>query len=417
MTLRNMKGNAFDIASLEIALLRASGINARYQYATINVSADKVMNWVGGVTTPEAALSILSQGGIPCIGLFYGGRINTIQMEHVYVEAYVDVVSGGARTGSGVMSWFPLDASFKQYNIVAPQNLATAMGFDQTAYAQTFLQSAVVDPSGNSISGGDAVDLGYQIESYQSKAVGWAKTVGIPQAINQATGTKTIRPFAPEILMGSLPYQTVALGGAFQTLPANLRWTLTVGYFGSEDDVALSNPMFSQNLSLPAIDNQKLDLSFAPATAADATALQNLQTQNATSLPAYVINGVATLSLDGKAIATGGPESFGAPRIVVVTINDPQTQNTTTGNYNITTGDETVFAINAAGITQKNLDDRFAQTPSTTASENLQTVALTYWMLYDLGDQFRQRFAVNKVLYSLGLSLLTGCTMETNGPL
>jgi hypothetical protein len=65
MTLRTKRGNAFDTSSLLIALLRASGIHARYAYGTISVPADKVMNWVGGVTVPEAAMNLMGQGGHP----------------------------------------------------------------------------------------------------------------------------------------------------------------------------------------------------------------------------------------------------------------------------------------------------------------------------------------------------------------
>jgi hypothetical protein len=54
-TLAKKRGNAHDIASLEIALLRAANIPARYQYGTIEVDADKLQNWVGGTTKVEAA--------------------------------------------------------------------------------------------------------------------------------------------------------------------------------------------------------------------------------------------------------------------------------------------------------------------------------------------------------------------------
>ncbi|WP_243457687.1 transglutaminase-like domain-containing protein [Ottowia testudinis] len=62
--LASQRGNAHDIASLTVALLRASKIPARYQWGTIELPAPAVMNWVGGVTKPEAALNLLYQGGI-----------------------------------------------------------------------------------------------------------------------------------------------------------------------------------------------------------------------------------------------------------------------------------------------------------------------------------------------------------------
>jgi hypothetical protein len=46
-TLASKSGNAFDQASLLIALLRASGIPARYEVGTIQVSPERAMGWVG----------------------------------------------------------------------------------------------------------------------------------------------------------------------------------------------------------------------------------------------------------------------------------------------------------------------------------------------------------------------------------
>ena len=51
--------NAFDTASLLIALLRVSNIPARYQMGTIEVPIEKAMNWLGGFSDPRAAGSRL----------------------------------------------------------------------------------------------------------------------------------------------------------------------------------------------------------------------------------------------------------------------------------------------------------------------------------------------------------------------
>jgi hypothetical protein len=67
--------NAIDTASLLISLLRAVDIPARYAYGTVEIPAEKVMNWVGGAQEPEAAQAILEMGGVPTIGILEGGRI------------------------------------------------------------------------------------------------------------------------------------------------------------------------------------------------------------------------------------------------------------------------------------------------------------------------------------------------------
>jgi len=77
-TLQHGKGNAFDTASLLIALYRAANIPARYAYGTVQVPADKVMNWVGGVDVPEAAQQLLGQGGIPNVGLIQAPYVRLV---------------------------------------------------------------------------------------------------------------------------------------------------------------------------------------------------------------------------------------------------------------------------------------------------------------------------------------------------
>ena len=82
-TLDKKRGNATDTASLLIALLRASGIPARYQFDTIDIPAAAAQNWLGGTTHPEAALQLINQGGIAAKGLATGGQLTTIRLEHV----------------------------------------------------------------------------------------------------------------------------------------------------------------------------------------------------------------------------------------------------------------------------------------------------------------------------------------------
>ncbi|MFI4967493.1 MAG: transglutaminase family protein, partial [Gammaproteobacteria bacterium] len=82
LTLSAQRGNAFDISSLLIALLRASNIPARYVLGTINVPQDKFRNWVGGFQNINAAVNFASAGGIPIKSLYSGGQITTIQMQH-----------------------------------------------------------------------------------------------------------------------------------------------------------------------------------------------------------------------------------------------------------------------------------------------------------------------------------------------
>ena len=90
LTLDTLKGNAMDIASLTIALLRASGIPARYAHGTIDVPKDAFMNWAGGFSDATAAGDHASAGGIPIVAVTAAGQISTYRLEHIWVEAAID---------------------------------------------------------------------------------------------------------------------------------------------------------------------------------------------------------------------------------------------------------------------------------------------------------------------------------------
>jgi hypothetical protein len=110
MCLQAKQCNDFDTASLLIALLRASNISAHYVYGTIEVPIDKVMNWVGGFTDPNAALQLIASGGIPVTALIAGGTISTVRMEHVWVEAWIDYIPSRGAVQKQGDTWIPLDA-------------------------------------------------------------------------------------------------------------------------------------------------------------------------------------------------------------------------------------------------------------------------------------------------------------------
>jgi transglutaminase-like putative cysteine protease len=116
MTLLTKQGNAFDTASLLIALLRVSNIPARYVYGTIELPIDKVMNWVGGFTDANAALDFIASGGIPVTGIISGGKVTKARLEHAWVEAYIPYGNyRGTMIDETTRTWIPMDGSSKEY--------------------------------------------------------------------------------------------------------------------------------------------------------------------------------------------------------------------------------------------------------------------------------------------------------------
>ena len=101
--------NAFDTASLLIALYRVSNIPARYVRGTIRVPIEQFQ-----AATPEEALASLVDGGIPAtVVKDAADTVTDIQFEHVWVKAFVDYVPSRAEVSHEGDQYVPMDAAFK----------------------------------------------------------------------------------------------------------------------------------------------------------------------------------------------------------------------------------------------------------------------------------------------------------------
>jgi len=322
LTLQTKRGNAFDTASLEIALLRAANIPARYVYGTIQVPTDQAMNWVGGVTTVGAAQSLLGQGGIPNIALISGGQASQIKLEHVWVEAWVNYLPGrGAKHIGGQTqgdTWVPLDASFKQYTYQSGMDLKTQVPLDAQALLDQAKVGATVNETEGWVQNLNQANLQTALSDYQTRIQTYISQTNAAATVGDVLGTKTIKAQTPPYLMGTLPYKTLATGSKFATMPANLQWkfrtTLSDGavdYFG---DLS-GNELVSLSQSTPTLAGKKITLSFIPATQADIDLLNSYlpkphtdgtpiqPSELPTSLPGYLLHLKAEIRLDGQIVS------------------------------------------------------------------------------------------------------------------
>jgi transglutaminase-like putative cysteine protease len=179
MALLTKQGNAFDNASLLVALLRASGIHARYVTGTIQLPIEKVMNWAGGFTDPTAALDFMSSGGIPMKGLVSGGKIVAAQMEHVWVEAWINYnPSRGAKhiNGKGD-TWISLDPSYKQYTFTNGIDIKTAVPFDAQTFLNQVKSTATINETAGYVTGVDSLLTQQAMQDYQSRVQSYSRTI------------------------------------------------------------------------------------------------------------------------------------------------------------------------------------------------------------------------------------------------
>lgn len=334
MTLQTKRGNSFDTASLLIGLLRASGIPARYVYGTIQVPADQAMNWVGGVTKPEAAQQLLGQGGIPNIGMLSGGVIKYIKLEHVWVEAYIDYVPSRGAVNRSPDTWVPMDASYKQYTYTQGMDIKTAVPLDAAALVTQAQTGATFDPSGW-VQNVNGTAIQTALATYQTQVQDYINTTKPNATVGDVLGSKTIIANNSSILAGTLPYTRIATGGKFTALPDQVRHRFQYNLYANAIDSATDSPTISLNQSLPNLAGKKITLSFAPATQADADLIASylpaphadgtpiLPSELPTSLPGYLIHLTAEMRVDGQVVSSGGTFTMGQELVSSAAVFDP----------------------------------------------------------------------------------------------
>lgn len=354
-TLKALRGNAFDQASLLIALLRASNIQARYVYGTVEVPIAQVNNWVGGTTTPEAALQLLGQGGVPSVGIVEGGAITRAQIEHVWVEAYVDYVpSRGARHVTGD-TWIALDPSFKQYAYTAPLDYNALLPFDAAAADAAALSGATVNESAGWVQ---------NFNFAASQALGQAHATALVAQIDagdytvgQLIGSKTITAQNPGYLAATLPYPVTAVGQRLTELPDSLRWKFEYLVNGTT--------LYSQ--ALPGVIGNDLSLAASPATPADEQVFASYMPQAAdgmddlpTQMPAGVANVRLEFAVNGEVVSIGAVVPVAQNVAIAQRLFQPG-HGWTVSNDVLAAGDYQAVMVDGVGLNVAKLEEHRLQ--------------------------------------------------------
>jgi hypothetical protein len=386
-TLNTKRGNAFDIATLLVATLRAAGIPARYVYGSIQVPAERVMNWVGGVKTPAAALSLLNQGGIPSIGLTEGGQIKYIKMEHVWVQAFVDNTPSRGAVNKNPNTWIPMDASYKQYQQIQGMDIAKNVLFD----TQTFVGQLKTSMTGNEnegwVKGIDQTLVQSALQNYQSRVSSYISNQNPNATVGDVLGTRKIIEQNYSVLLETLPYHKLAQAGVFDEIPDALRYKVKVSLYNSESDRALESPATSYSISLSKLANRRLGVTYQPASQTDADLIQSYKNSGATKLPAYLIQLTPKIRLDDAEVGAGSAVTMGSSQLYDVEMIDPQGLTTAVVPFAGTAGDETVFGFNGSGIAPAVIQSRLDKVDPNTAAEQLHQVAMVFWLEHDLFDE------------------------------
>jgi len=397
-TLANLRGNAFDIASLEIALLRAANVPARYVYGTIEVPEERFNNWVGA---GAGSLALLNQAGVPAQSALATDLTRVVQLEHVWAEAYVDFgPSRGAVNRSGSV-WVPLDASFKQVQSAAGLSLADATLPSAAGTIDAGKQGAGC--TADYASTCNIAALASEYASFKSALGAFITAQGKDISVAGVLGAQTITPENFAILAGTLPYKPLVEGAHFNVIPDNLRWKFSYRLYASSADRGTGTATVSLSQSLPALAGKRVTLSFAPATAADQATLQSYLPQTGViapgqfpaSLPGYLIKVKAELRVDGAVLASGGSFTLGQTLIGVDAFaGAASSASADNPDHAVRAGDYQAVVIDAQGLPAGQINalkTRLAATKAKLDANNTGTLGrddVTGDLLYQAGAAY-----------------------------
>ncbi|MDD1750056.1 MAG: hypothetical protein LUO89_09300, partial [Methanothrix sp.] len=365
LTLQTLRGNDMDSASLLIALLRAANIPARYVYGTIQVPASRAANWLG-VANGDAALQLLSQGGVPSQAVTAGGVTTAVLLEHVWVQAWVDYTPSRGAINKNPDTWVVMDPSFKQYAETPGLNLGGAVSLNAQGVLDNARQGAACTAGyAQSLNG---ANIGTAYGNYKTQLTGYLAQQGANLTVGGVLGKRAILAENYSILLGTLPYTTVVEAGQYTALPDTLRWKFSYALYANAADRAQSLNVASYTASLPSLLNHRLTVAYEPATAADVATLASylpaphangtpiLASEFPATLPAYLINVRAILRLDGVAVAAGGSFTLGSQLAASSAMFVPAANAWDTRDNDPNAGEYQAVVLDGQGIAAPQMD-------------------------------------------------------------
>ena len=440
-TLETKRGNATDTSSLLIALLRTSGIPARYVSGTIDVPATVAKDWIGGVNNLGAAANLIGQGGIPNVIMTSSGKETALRMEHIWVEAKLDYLpsKGAIQTARQNNpniddSWVPMDASYKRYERTQGIDLAKAVPFDATEFLNKVQQGATVDDASGSAQNLNTANIETSVKAYQSKIESYLKEKYPNATVSDVLGTSKIKTYQSKMLSPVLPYEVVAVVRDYHTLPDTMRHYFHLNVSDATDPYASEMGSYAAQFKIAStrLQGKPLALSFRPATEADAQVIANAlpkpdasgnidPSQLSKSLSSS-IRVVGEITLDGQVLKTLPSYALGTEIQAQIGFNSP---NNSWGlpNKQFNAGEYHAIGYDMQGISQaqmQKLKAKLATTKTKIESKDaaqvktlnshdvtgimLQAVVQSYFSLNDAQDDIQERPSgvINNAFMSFG---------------
>ncbi len=282
-TLRQRAGNDYDLASLLIALLRASGIPARYAVGMVDMPVDRATSWLA-VEDGRVAGSILLTNGMEGMSIWSGTPDNVIavQARRVWVEAYVP-------RGYGSPAWVPLDPAFVQTSVHAGLDIPEEMGLDAQAFVEEYY-----DPSDPSVT---LPRVETVLELLKQEITDYVDVNYPGMTLADVMRTHEITPEDLGVLPASLPYTVRSRDTEFSEIPANRRYQIRFHLYDGGTN------FIDHTVDLPTVASKRITISYEGATPADQAIIDSYNGLLYT--PPNLIDVRPLLKVGGQIVASG----------------------------------------------------------------------------------------------------------------
>jgi hypothetical protein len=336
MCLQTKQCNETDIASLTIAMFRAAGWPARYEFVTAELDINRFMENMGGFTDPQAAITFAATGGIPVRPVISGGKITAVQFERVYATALLPegfYIGAGSlmRKGWSTPIWMPIDVSLKHYISTPGIDINAAVPFDAQSFANQIQSTATINEAEGYVTNVNSTLIQQTMQDYQARVQDYISQNAPTATVGDILGKREIKPINFPMLPPTGWTKPVSVRIRSHILPDSMLSSIS---FNIPDPSGATNGL-SYTTSLPQIAGKKITLSFSPATATDQAVIESyLPKQHAdgspvqlselpTSFPAYLINLRPELRIDGQVVATGTPNTMGQELPFTISLSEP----------------------------------------------------------------------------------------------
>lgn len=380
-TLTEGAGNDTDQASLLIAMLRYSGIPARYRQVDAQMDIQTVINLLG-VHSATAAAQVLSLEQIPYI-LYTDSNNNPLffVIEHTYVEAYIPYgYSRGANINDGGDSqWVPMDPSINAYYYEQPVDAVSEMdanGFQIQNFFNSYLNA------GSSTQ--EPLDA-FKAQVTATLASSTPSSTYANALVTSYSGSQTL-----DFIPGSLPYTIAADLDTYNYVPTSLRHTIT---FNVENNV--SSTVLNYTAYVSDLADQELLMTYTPATPADQATLNTFATIYDV-VPLSLVAVDSAIEINGAIVASStASTTLGQAQSYTMQFNVPTrtiggsiTSNVAaTVNRSVITGNTDAIALDTDRVSPPELE------PSQDAST---TSFVANHVLYQAASDFLYRLQANQ---------------------